>query len=271
MIAATPACLAAAGAVSIAAGATRPLDLGLRPLGFALIGVALFMAAAPARADQYRQAADNAEVDCVVSSRDLTRISLVGDAFASVSKVTTGYPHNDFSVTNEPIRGDIYLSVPEGFAPGQLSFFATSKKGYVYKFGCTIGGAEAEQIFVTNPALASEQAREWETKTSPRETAVRLIQAMAASATVDGYRLRQVAAAPVRIGTLSVRLIAEYRGAALVGRVLRIDNRGSRVATVKPSDVAPSGTLAFSIGTNELAPNAATTLWLVGTQGEGAW
>jgi conjugal transfer pilus assembly protein TraK len=271
MVAVTPACLAAAGAASIAAGATRPLDLGLKSLGFALIGAALFMTAVPAYADQYRQAADNAEVACVVSSRDLTRISLVGDSFASVSKVTTGYPYNDFSVTNEPIRGDIYLSVPEGFAPGQLSFFATSKKGYVYKFACTVGGAEAEQVFVTNPALASEQAREWETKTSPRETAARLIQAMAASATVDGYQLRQVAAPPVRIGSLSVRLIAEYRGAALVGKVLRIDNRGTRPVTVKPSDIAPSGTLALSIGASELAPQAATTLWLVGTQGEGAW
>lgn len=271
MIAATPACLAAAGAASIAAGATRPLDLGLRPFGFALIGVALFMAATPARADQYRQAADNAEVACVVSSRDLTRISLVGDAFASVSKITTGFPYNDFTVTNEPIRGDIYLSVPEGFASDRLSFFATSKKGFVYKFACTVGGAEAEQVFVTNPALASEQAREWETKTSPRETAVRLIQAMAASGTVEGYQLRQVAVPPVRIGDLSVRLIAEYRGAALVGRVLRVDNRGSKAVTLRASDVAPSGTLALSIGTPALAPQGATTVWLVGTQGEGAW
>ncbi len=110
-----------------------------------------------------------------------------------------------------------------------------------------------------------------ETKTSPRETAVRLIQAMAASATVDGYQLRQVAAPPVRIGSLSVRLIAEYRGAALVGKVVRIDNRGTKSVTVKPSDIAPSGTLALSIGASELAPQAATTLWLVGTQGEGAW
>lgn len=271
MICIPPAWLFAAGATSVVAGASKPIDVGLKPLGFALIGAALVLGTSPAWADQYRQAADNARVDCVVSSRDLTRIALVGDAFASVSKVSTGYPYNDFTVTSEPIRGDIYLSVPDGFASRRLSFFATSKKGYVYKFACTVGGEESEQIFVTNPALGLDQAREWEAKTSPRETAVRLIQAMASSATVDGYQLRQVAAAPTRIGELTVRLIAEYRGAALVGRVLRIDNRGTKPATVRPGDIAPSGTLALSVATPELAPGAASTVWLVGLAGEGTW
>src|SRR3546814_14807306 len=67
-----------------------------------------------------------------VCSSDL-RISLVEDEFASVSKISTGNPQDDFSVVNEPVRGDIYLSVPEGFARPALSFFATSKRGYVYK------------------------------------------------------------------------------------------------------------------------------------------
>lgn len=271
MIAITPTWLLAAGATSVIAGASKPIDLGLKPLGFGLIGFALAFAASPAHADQYKQAADNSRVDCVVSSRDLTRIALVGDAFASVSKISTGYPYNDFTVTNEPIRGDIYLSLPDGFAPRSLSFFATSKKGYVYKFACAIGGEDAEQIFVTNPALGFEKAVEWETKTAPRETALRLIQAMASSATVEGYQLRQVAATPSRIGTLSVRLIAEYRGAALVGKVLRIDNRGAGPATVQPGDIAPSGTLAISVASPQLAPGAATTVWLVGRKGEGAW
>ena len=271
MIGIPPHWLLAIGATSLAAGASRPIDTGLKPLGCALMGMALALYASPAFADQYRQAADSAQVDCVVSSSDLTRIALVGDAFASVSKISTGYPHNDFTVTNEPVRGDIYLSVPESFAPGRLSFLATSKKGYVYKFACTVGADGPEQIFVTNPMLALDQAREWEAKTPPRESAVRLIQAMAASATIDGYQLRQVAAAPTRIGDLSVRLIAEYRGAALVGKVLRIDNRGAKPAAVRTSDIVPSGTLAASVAASELAPGAATTLFIVGTKGTGAW
>ena len=72
--------------------------MSLKPLGMALIGAAMALAATPASADQYRQAADNAQVDCVISNHELTRISLIGDAFASVSKITTGYPYNDFTV-----------------------------------------------------------------------------------------------------------------------------------------------------------------------------
>ena len=59
MIATTPACLLGAGAMTLAAGTSRPRDISLRPLGLALIGAAIALAATPAWADQYRQAADN--------------------------------------------------------------------------------------------------------------------------------------------------------------------------------------------------------------------
>lgn len=263
MIAVTPACLLGAGAATFAAGTSRPRDISLKPFGMALIGAAIALAATPAWADQYRQAADNAQVDCVVSNHELTRISLVGDAFASVSKITTGYPYNDFTVTNEPVRGDIYLSVPEGFAPGRLSFFATTRKGYVYKFACSVGGPDAEQIFVSNPAIAGERAQAWEGKAGPRDAAVRLIQAMAANSAPDGYTMRQVAAAPTRVGDLTVRLVAEYRGAALTGRVLRIDNRGAKPVTIDSAQLTPAGSLAVSVADRELGAQQATTLYVV--------
>ncbi len=41
MICIPPTWLLAAGATSVVAGASRPIDLGLKPLGFALIGAAL--------------------------------------------------------------------------------------------------------------------------------------------------------------------------------------------------------------------------------------
>ncbi|WP_245841901.1 type-F conjugative transfer system secretin TraK [Sphingomonas lenta] len=270
MIAVTPACLIGAGSVSLALGASRRFDTFFKPMGLALIGAAVAMVASPADAEQYRQAADNAEVACVVSSRELTRISLIGDAFASVSKITTGYPYNDFTVTNEPIRGDIYLSVPEGFAPGRLSFFATTRKGYVYKFACSLGGPEAEQVFVSNPAITTERAEAWEAKSSPRDAAVRLIQSVASGRTPDGYQLRQVAAAPTKVGDLSVRLIAEYRGARLTAKVIRVDSRSEKPVAIDPAQLAPSGTLAVSVGQRELPPRGATTVYVVQDGSAGA-
>ena len=129
----------ATGGVSYIAGTVAVVEPRLKLAGLGLLAVGSMFTARPALADQYRMAGDNARVECVASKKDLTRISLVGDQFASLNKVATGVPYNDFSVVNEPVRGDIYLSVPETYAAKTINFFATSKKGYVYKFACTVG------------------------------------------------------------------------------------------------------------------------------------
>ena len=134
----------------------------------ALLGMTglLALAAGPARAaDQFKQAADGAGIECSVSARELTRFALIDDQFASVSKISTGTPYNDFAVTNEPLRGDIYISVPETYAAGSISFFATTKKGYVYKIACRVEPMPAAQVFITNPAIATNKAASWESET----------------------------------------------------------------------------------------------------------
>jgi conjugal transfer pilus assembly protein TraK len=143
---------------------------------------------------------------------------LVDDQFASVSKISTGTPYNDFAVTNEPVRGDIYVSVPETYAARSISFFATTKKGFVYKVACRVEQIPATQVFITNPAIAKNRAADWESQTPIETSAVRLIQAMANDRTVDGFEVRQSTAIPARVGDLEVQLIADYRGASLTGR-----------------------------------------------------
>ena len=54
-------------------------------------------------------------------------------------------------------------------------------------------------------AIAGERAQAWEAKTSPRDAAVRLVQAMAANSAPDGYVMRQVAAAPTTLPWTSTR------------------------------------------------------------------
>lgn len=219
-------------------------------------------------ADQFRQSADGGTIECEVSARELTRFSLVGDGFASVTKVGTGTPYNDFSVSNEPVRGDVYVSVPESFAPGRVSFFATSKKGYVYKFACAVQPIEAQQVFVANPALAQDEARSWETQTPVQTSALRLIQAMASGGAVPGYTIDQAIATPRRAGELEVRLIAGYRGAQLAGKTIRITNRGEAPLAISEQDLAPAGTLAIALGASTLAPGGASTAYIVGLNGE---
>ncbi len=245
-----------------------------RIAGLALLTVAFFLLAGPAFAagDQTLMADDGAQVSCNASAKDLTRISLVGDEFAGVSKINTGNPSDDFSVVNEPVRGDIYLSVPEGFGRQVLSFFGTSKRGYVYKFQCRISGDQAVQVFVSNPAIAKADAVEAGTTkvasvASPEEAAVTLVQAMYANKTVDGFEMRQRSLKPVYVGDLKVQMIAEYRGDALTGRVLRIENKGTKETTLTEASVAPSSALAVSIAEPKLAPGRVTTAYLVSRNG----
>src|SRR3546814_16625603 len=93
-----------AGGVLISA---RSIDRLHRIFGVGLIGAAL-MVSHNAYADETVMVEDNSRVACVASEKDLTRISLIGDEFASVSKVQPTNPLDDFSVVNEPTRGDIY-------------------------------------------------------------------------------------------------------------------------------------------------------------------
>lgn len=243
-----------------------------RGMGAGLVSLAVLLTAAPARADQTIMASDSSQIDCQASAKDLTRISLVEDEFASVSKISTGNPIDDFSVVNEPVRGDIYLSVPDGFARAALSFFATSKRGYVYKFVCRIGGDQAAQIFVSNPAIANERAAE----NGPSETlgtrdaAVELVQAMYSNAVADGYEMRQRTLRPVYVGKLKVQMIAEYRGIELSGRVLRIENKGPAEVELTEGMVAPASALAVSLAESRLAPGKVTTAYLVSQNAQAA-
>ena len=239
----------------------------------ALPGLAALIAfaAAPAEAaDQFKQAADGAGIECSVSARELTRFALVSDQFACVSKISSGTPYNDFAVTNEPIRGDIYVSVPETYAAGSISFFATTRKGFVYKVSCRVEPIPAAQVFITNPAIATNQAAEWESETPLATSAVRLVQAMANDRTIDGFEVRQASDLPARAGDLEIQLVAEYRGASLAGKVVRITNRGRDSITLAERDLAPRDTLAVSIVTPTLEPGSSTTAFVVGVNGESS-
>lgn len=246
---------------------SRPLSFCARPLGCIMVAVGLVMAANPALADQSILAKDNGQIDCVASAKDLTRISLDGDQFASVSKISTGIPTEDFQIVNEPVRGDIYLSVPDGFSKPQLSFFGTTRKGFVYKFLCKVKGTDAEQIFISNASLSDDKARDWELRTSPEETAVRLGLAMYANQSIEGFDIRQTVLEPVMVGRLQVQQISEYRGSEVRGTVLRVRNLGKQPLLLDQTMFSPSGTVAFMAPTPELAPDQESAVYLIQSNG----
>jgi conjugal transfer pilus assembly protein TraK len=248
------------------------MSLLARPFPAALTAVALAAAscafATAAHADQFVEAADGAAIDCVLARGALTRIALVNDGFANVSKMASGYPYNDFEVTHEPVRGDIYVSVPLQYASAKVSFFATSSAGHVYKFACKVDGEEASQLFVTNPALARPDAAEWECQAPTRdEAAIRLIEAMESDAVLPGFRARAELSRPRRSDSLEVQQVAEYEGAELTGQASTLRNLGPEPIQLSSEREAPAGALAFAFGRDTLAPGETTRAFLVFAKG----
>lgn len=231
----------------------------------ALLGVALAVPPMPALADETILAADNGEVVCQASKADLTRISLKDDQFVAVSRVQTGNPVEDFSIVHEPTRGDIYLSVPEGYAKANISFFGTTQKGYVYKFNCAVGGDEALQVFVANADLENPQAAPEVLQAfgSLDDRAVGLVRAMFEQRPVTGFEISDNARAPVNVGDLKVQLITEYRSPTMVGKVLRIENTGEAPMVLREELIAGDGAIAVTISNPNLASGQATAAYVV--------
>jgi conjugal transfer pilus assembly protein TraK len=249
-----------------AAGLPARVGYHVRLAGIAVIGIGLLGGAAgPALADQSVMVADNGTVRCEASLKDLTRITLKDDQFASISKVQTGNPAEDFQVVNEPLRGDIYLSVASGFARPAISFFGTTRKGYVYKFVCTVAGEDAKQVFVANADV--EQPRpvgeRWPTGLSAADTAARLIAAMYAQKPVEGFDVSWRALTPVNVGSLKVQLVGEYSGQALIGKLLKVSNQGTTPVTLVEDQVGPADAVAISITNPRLAAGEETTAFIV--------
>jgi conjugal transfer pilus assembly protein TraK len=153
----------------------------------------------------------------------------------------------------------------EGLA--RVSFFATSKAGYVYKFACRLGGEEATQLFITNPALAKAAATEWETETGPEDAAIRLIEAMASDAVLPGFTARAELSAPRRTGGIEVQLVAEYQGDELTGQRFLVRNLGQESLALGSEREGAAGALAFAYGRDALAPGEATSAFLVFAKG----
>jgi conjugal transfer pilus assembly protein TraK len=245
----------------------------VRFVGMLFFGAGLASWSPPAFADQNVVAADNGTVVCDASLKDLTRISLKDDQFASVSKVTADNPSDDFQVVDEPLRGDIYLSVPTGFTKPTISFFGTTHKGYTYKFVCSVSGNDAKQIFIANAEMVQPEAVgvPLPAGLSAGDTAGHLISAMYAQKPVEGFDVSWRPLTPVTVGSLTVQLVGQYLGASLVGDLIKVGNHGTKAVVLTEEQVGPPDALAVSITDPKLAPGQETTAFVVvktGARGE---
>lgn len=215
----------------------------------ALVGLA---AASSVHAQQRYAVADNGEVSCQLSLRDITRISAVGDAFVTDIKRSASNAAQEYSVANEESRGDLYLSFPDGAKVGRISFFGITRKNFVYKFDCSVVDLPAQQVFIENAAALEEAPKS--TPESEWERLLAIGSAMAEGRPYPGFTVSAAPLEPRFFGGLKVQVRTVYEGADLVGKIVDITNVGKSAVTLREEELKPPGTVWFSVSDMHIEP-----------------
>lgn len=238
-------------------------DLGVNAWRALALAVALGGSAvsSAAWADQRLQVVDGGEVPCTLSLHGITRISAIGDAFVTDIKRSASDGNAEFSVANENTRGDIYVSMPDGYAGHGVSFFAITRKGFVYKLQCQVSDLPSQQIFIENPqaqegAAASANGSAW-------EQPLLLIKAMGEGRPMPGYTASSGPAQAVFVGPAQVQIVSVYTGATYVGKRIEITNVGRSTITLTKEEIAPPGHVVFSMSQWTLKPHEKATAYVV--------
>jgi conjugal transfer pilus assembly protein TraK len=216
-------------------------------LAFLAVGLA-----SPVWAEQRYPVSDNGEVSCQLSLRDITRISAVGDAFVTDIKRSASNSSAEYSVANEESRGDLYLSFPDGANVTRVSFFAITRKNFVYKFDCAVQDVPAQQIFIEN-ALAAEDTEKPAVE-SGWERLLAIGTAMAEGRPYPGFVVSAVPMEPRFFGGLKLQVRTVYEGADLVGKIVDISNISKSAVVLREEELKPPGTVWFSVSAMQIEP-----------------
>tara|TARA_R110002096_G_scaffold365345_1_gene558696 strand:+ start:4393 stop:5142 length:750 start_codon:yes stop_codon:yes gene_type:complete len=233
----------------------------LRSLFFSIITVMALPALV--QADQFLKAADNATLNGVMSKSEVTRISFTGDDAASIQKIKPTNPLDDFSVAHDPVTGDIYVTLPVGFSSKFVNFFATSKRGFTYKFVLRVSDIPATQIFVQNPVVGSQRAAQFEREQPYLQTLVKIIRAMWNREVLPGYEIIWQRQSRIKAGSLRYRQIGLYDGSNLVGRVYEVENSSAKPVRLSEGLFETGHILAVSIKERSIAPKSKTTVFVI--------
>jgi len=141
----------------------------------------------------------------------ITRISLVGDAFASSVRRPVGEGQSDISVQSEPTRRRYLCLGADGFRVRRCRFFAISRKGFTYKFRCTLTQTDAQADFCREPGDGQWRRRQVRSA-SLGSRPILLMKAMAARLPLTGYVVTNPNTKPAQVGTLQVVSQAIYDG-----------------------------------------------------------
>ena len=233
--------------------------LAFHMLAAGILAAATIALSTPATAMQVLDAADHAELAAEISATGISRVALARDRIARVVRAPDGY-----EVEHDAATGDIYLrpAVPEdgphglgpdgGMAPGPVTLFVGTERGFTYRLALTPVPRASAQILVRNADADAEAATSPVPGGDPHVAAlVRLVRAVARREPLPGHRIVAGRGSPAP----GLRTVETWRGPRLTALVLEAD--ALPAASGDSAAAGLAGNLRETLATGRLA-----ALWL---------
>lgn len=228
------------------------------------IGLVLFLLPGPVLAVQTFHVRDGQTVTAVISSRELTRISVAGSANLEKVWVAAG----KLQIQPDQEQGDIFIKPYYGTPGNYLSFFVRDTDGATYTIIAETRDVPSETILLKPHAVLAKPSAAARRRPKPYshvQQIKRLILAMAQEKDMKGFT-RHSDNTPIPLWhETTITRVALYQGYTFHGHVYTITNATAQPLTLNEQeflDFIPE-TRAVSLGHYTIPGGASTSLYLV--------
>lgn len=208
---------------------------------------------------QIKPISDNGATEAVISTNELTRITVDQDRIVRVRGLEGIY-----DMKNDLAQGAIFIRSLENQKQPFTIFIATEhNRNYVLHL--TPKEQAADTILLKPKEIPREKAKHWENHLPYIKTLTLLIADMMKDNVPEGYTVDSIVKAkPQRVtNTMSTQLLRVYHGVHWEGRVYQIKNRSKQTLTLSEHDFYQLGDHAIALSNLILPPHGQALLYKV--------
>lgn len=207
----------------------------------------------PVHAVQIVQSFDDESIQARISSKETSRITLVGDRIKQYFAA-----QGRFHVEQDVDKGDLYITPTVAYQDKPINLFITSEVGKTVSLELTPVEQPSETIAIKLSSEDKAVARNWEQSNEYTQSLINLIKAMRQGDVPKGYQLEAVDQE-----LKGYRVISEYRGSQFKGQVIEVDNNTKETKSISRYSFAHLNPLAIAIENASINPNESTRVFVV--------
>lgn len=207
----------------------------------------------PAHALQIVQSFDDESIQARISSKETSRITLVGDRIKQYFAA-----QGRFHVEQDTDKGDLYITPTVAFQDKPISLFITSEAGKTFSLELTPVEQPSETIAIKLSSENKAIAKDWEQGNEYTQSLINLIKAMHQGDVPKGYQLEAVDQE-----FKGYQVISEYRGNQFKGQVIEVDNNTKETKSLSRYSFASLNPLAIALESASIDLDESTRVFVV--------